>query len=293
MFRSSVLFRVIGAGQNSGMTEQGETKCVLVSGASRGIGRHSALALAEAGFHVLAGVRRQSDAQELADLNTAGLEPVLLDITDPNSIAALAERLANRPLHGLVNNAGTAVLGPIEFLPVEEIRREFEVNLFGHVAVLQMVLPKLRESRGRVVNISSISGFISFPFFGAYAASKFAMEGLSDALRRELKQTGVSVSVVQPGNIDTGIWADSFSHGKALEDQFPPEAAQVYGQRFQDSGSGNTGPARKSSPDAVAEAVVTAMTSAKPKARYLVGPDARRLARLRRLLPDALLDRFV
>lgn len=275
------------------MTHNGDAKSVLVSGASRGIGRHCAFALAEAGFDVLAGVRSTGAAEALTALGNPRLKPVLLDITREDSIAALKAEQAGQALYGVVNNAGTAVLGPLEFLPLEEIRREFEVNLFGHIAVLQAFLPQLRAARGRVVNISSISGFTGFPFFGAYAASKFAMEGMSDALRRELRGTGVSVSVIQPGNIDTGIWEASFTKGKALEDRFPEEARQVYGSRFQDAGSGGYGPSRKSSPDEVAAAVVSALRDAKPKCRYLVGRDARRLARLRRLLPDALLDRFV
>ena len=283
----------MGQGRHPEMTEQAEAKRVLVSGASRGIGRHCAMALADAGFQVLAGVRRDAAASELAAQGSSALQPVHLDITSRGSIEALAAELDGHPLHGLVNNAGTAVLGPLEFLPIEEIRQEFEVNLFGHIAVLQAFLPKLRAARGRVVNISSISGFTGFPFFGAYAASKFAMEGLSDALRRELRAAGVSVSVIQPGNIDTGIWEDSFNKGKALEDRFPEEAVRVYGRRFQDGGSGGYGPARKSSPDAVAAAVLQAMTDSTPRGRYLVGRDARRLARLKRFLPDALLDRFI
>ncbi len=275
------------------MTEHGDAKTVLVSGASRGIGRHCALALEQAGFHVLAGVRSTGAVHALKALSKDRMQPVQLDITSADSIAALKAELAGRPLDGVVNNAGMAVLRPLEFLPIEELRREFDVNLFGHIAVLQAVLPGLRAAKGRVVNISSISGFIGFPFFGAYAASKFAMEGMSDALRRELRGTGVSVSVIQPGNIDTGIWEDSFTKGKALEDQFPEEALDVYGSRFQANGAGSYGPSRKSSPDAVAAAVVSALTDARPKNRYLVGPDARRLARLRRFLPDALLDRFV
>jgi NAD(P)-dependent dehydrogenase (short-subunit alcohol dehydrogenase family) len=273
------------------MTDSSDAKTVLVSGASRGIGRHCALALAGAGFQVLAGVRSEPAAEELAAC--AGIRPVQLDITSAASIETLAGSLADVPLHGVVNNAGTAVLGPMEFLPLDDLRHEFEVNLFGHIAVLQAVLPKLRAVRGRVVNISSISGFIGFPFFGAYAASKFAMEGFSDALRRELRDAGVAVSVIQPGNIDTGIWEASFTRGSALEDSFPPEASAVYGKRFQANGTGSYGPARKSSPDAVADAVVRAMTDRRPKPRYLVGRDAQRLARLRRLLPDALLDRFI
>lgn len=266
---------------------------VLVSGASRGIGRQCAVTLAQAGFQVLAGVRTPAAANEINALGEPFLRPVLLDVTEEESIAALAEELEGAPLQGLVNNAGTAVLGPLEFIPLDEIRGQFEVNLFGHIAVTQAFLPKLREARGRIVNISSISGFIGFPFYTAYCASKFAIEGLSDSLRRELRDVGISVSIVQPGNIATDIWETSFTKGKNLEERFPAEASQIYGTRFAGTEPRRYGPARTSSPDIVADAVLRALTDPKPKARYLAGSDARRLHRLRRLLPDFLLDRFV
>ncbi|WP_137700394.1 SDR family oxidoreductase [Marimonas lutisalis] len=273
------------------MTEQTQQKHVIVSGASRGIGRHTAIALAEAGFHVFAGVRTLEAANSLAALELDNLSPVTLDITNSADIAALSEALAGRELQGLVNNAGNAALGPLEFLPLDEIRSEFEVNLFGHIAMIQTFLPQLRAGRGRIINISSISGFIGFPFFGAYAASKFALEGLSDSLRRELKQVGVALSLIQPGNIDTDIWQTSITKGQSLEERFSGAAKQIYGSRFSRNENGSYGPAVKSAPENVAEVVVHAMTVPAPKARYLVGKDARRFARLRRFFSDAALDK--
>ena len=273
------------------MTQPMQKQHIIVSGASRGIGLSSARALAEAGFHVLAGVRSAEDSQKLAALNLENLTPVTLDITNAADIDALVEALDGRSLSGLVNNAGFAALGPLEFLPLEEIRAEFEVNLFGHIAMIQAFLPQLRAARGRIVNIGSISGFVGFPFFGAYAASKFALEGLSDSLRRELAPVGVAVSLIQPGNIDTDIWQSSISKGQSLEDNLPDEARKVYGRRFSPNANGSYGPAAKSAPDEVARAVLEAMTTATPRARYLVGKDARRFARMKRFLTDALIDK--
>ncbi|WP_397543190.1 SDR family NAD(P)-dependent oxidoreductase [Roseovarius salis] len=274
------------------MTTPGRNNYVIVSGASKGIGRQCATALTEAGFHVLAGIRGQSDADALNGLGNSMLHPVMLDITRPDQIAALVSRCEGLDIRGLVNNAGTAVLGPVEFLPLDDIRQEFEVNLFGHVAMIQAFLPKLRAAKGRIINISSISGFVGLPYFGAYSASKFAIEGLSDALRRELKPTGVAVSVVQPGNMDTAIWDKSYNKAKALEGDFPDHAQRIYGKRFHRNADGRHGPLHKDPPGIVATAVVRAMTDARPKSRYLAGKDARRFSRRTRFLPDALLDRI-
>lgn len=279
------------APDDNSMTEQNPTRHVIVSGASRGIGRHSAIRLAEAGFHVFAGVRNSDAARSLAALNIKNLCPVTLDITKSADIDALVETLGDRKLHGLVNNAGVATLGPLEFLPLDEIRSEFEVNLFGHIAMIQAFLPHLRAASGRIVNISSISGFVGFPFFGAYAASKFALEGLSDSLRRELKPAGVAVSLIQPGNIDTDIWQASIEKGQSLEERLPSAARQVYGNRFSRNENGSYGPTVKTDPGDVAEAVLRALTAPIPKARYLVSKDARRHARLRRIFSDAWLDK--
>ena len=273
------------------MTGQSERRRIIVSGASRGIGLRSAIALADAGFDVLAGVRSPSDAHRIDALGIRALSPVTLDITSAADIAGLSDMLHAERVFGLVNNAGIAALGPLEFLPLEDIREQFEVNVFGHIAMIQAFLPQLRESHGRIVNIGSISGIVGFPFFGAYAASKFALEGLSDSLRRELRPTGVTVSLVQPGNIDTDIWETSIAAGQSLEESMSGDARQVYGRRFSRNANGSYGPATKSAPEKVASAVVEAMTASAPRARYLVGKDARRLARMRRFLSDALLDK--
>ena len=169
-----------------------ENEFAVVTGASSGIGHATARALATRGFHVLAGVRRESDAEQLAGKN---LEPVILDVTDAAQIAALADRVTGdaegRLLRALVNNAGIAVNAPVEAIPMAEWRRQFEVNFFGQVALTQALLPALLSARGRVVNVSSIGGRVAGPTYGAYSASKFALEAMSDVLRREVARFGV------------------------------------------------------------------------------------------------------
>ena len=173
---------------------------VVVTGASAGIGAATARELARRGFHVVAGVRRGADADAL---RTTNLEPVMLDITDEAEIAALATRITNdperRPLRALVNNAGVSVNAPIEVLPLSKWRRLFDVNLFGHVAMIQALLPALIGSRGSIVNISSVGGKVAMASYGPYAGSKFALEAISDSLRREVEPLGVKVIVIEPG----------------------------------------------------------------------------------------------
>lgn len=175
---------------------------IVVTGASTGMGAATAKELARKGFHVLAGVRREADADALA---AEGIEPCTLDITVDSDIAAIAERVANdsRPLRALINNAGIAINAPIETLPLPEWRQQFEVNLFGHIAMTQALLPALLSSAGTVVNISSVGGKVVLPTYGAYAGSKFALEAFSDALRREVAKFGIKVVVVEPGAVKT------------------------------------------------------------------------------------------
>ncbi len=169
------------------------TATVLVTGASSGIGRAAALALSQRGFSVYAGARGPLDYE--------GVTRVELDVTDPDHVEALREL----PIDALVNNAGIAVIGPLEYLPLDELRRQLEVNTVGQLAVIQACLPALRRTHGRIVNVSSISGRVALPLYGPYAASKFALEALSDSLRRELRGA-VGVSLIQPGAVATPIW---------------------------------------------------------------------------------------
>ncbi len=196
-------------------------------------------------------------------------------------------------LAGLVNNAGIGVSDPLEFLPMADIRRQFDVNLFGQVEVTQAFVPMIRQERGRIVNMSSISGRMAAPMLGPYAMSKFALEAFSDSLRRELRPWGIHVSVVEPGAIATPIWSKALDQAPAPE-AVPEAARELYGKSI----AALRDAARKMSEGAipaveVAKVVHRALTAAKPKTRYLVGPDAKMTGRLVSLLPDRALDWIV
>ena len=270
---------------------------VLVTGTGKGIGEAVARRLAELGALVFAGVRRQADAARWREQGGDLVHPVLLDVTDESSISAALQQirftLGARTLTGLVNNAGIAVAGPLEFLPVSELRRQLEVNVLGQIAVTQAVLPLLRQSRGRIVNIGSISGRSALPLTGAYAASKFALEALTDSLRVELMPAGIHVSIIEPGVIATPIWDTSMKSAEELMKQMPQQALEYYGgviAAVRKRASGGT--VRGLPPRAVADAVVHALTAPTPRTRYLVGRDARARAWFQRL-PDRLRDRII
>jgi NAD(P)-dependent dehydrogenase (short-subunit alcohol dehydrogenase family) len=258
-------------------------RTVLVTGASTGIGRTTALMLAELGATVLAGVRDPAAGDALGPT----VRPVRLDVTNPDDIAALdLERL-----DGLVNNAGIAVSGPLEFLPVEALRRQFEVNVIAQLAVTQACLPALRESRGRIVNISSIAGRVALPLYGPYSASKFALEALSDSLRRELRGSGVHVSLVEPGAIATPIWDRGIAAADALWDAMPPVAHERYGTLVATlRGEASQQGVKGEPPEAVARIIVSALTADRPRTRYVIGRDARIQAGLARVLPGRAVD---
>jgi NAD(P)-dependent dehydrogenase (short-subunit alcohol dehydrogenase family) len=270
---------------------------VVITGASSGIGEACALYLGSSGFGVFAGVRKEEDAEALRVRGSGRIEPLFLDVTDPDSVASATEIVARgvgeARLAGLVNNAGIAVAGPLEFLPVEELRRQLEVNIVGQVAVTQAFLPLLRESNGRVINVGSIGGKIAGPMLGAYAASKFAMEGLTDSLRREVEPQGIHVAIVEPGAVRTPIWEKSLAVADALLHQFPRRALVLYGSEIEKQQKSALEAARKGiSPEIVARAVAQALSAERPKTRYPVGRDARVASVLVRLLPDRVLDRI-
>ncbi|WP_426506788.1 SDR family NAD(P)-dependent oxidoreductase [Dactylosporangium sp. McL0621] len=266
-------------------------KLVVVTGASTGLGAAVARRLAGPGYHVLAGVRRDRDADAI---RSAGVEPVILDITEPGHVAALAARVGGDPraLHAVVNNAGIQVNGPVEALPMEQWRWVFEVNLFGHVAVTQALLPALLRSRGRVVNISSIGGRFALPTYGAYAGAKFALEAVSDSLRREVAPLGVQVVVVEPGGVRTEMAGRGVATANRLAAQMTPEQEERYGGLVR---AINTmmaeGTASGLTADAAARTVAKAVTTRRPRTRYTIGRDAAVLVRLARVLSDRALDR--
>lgn len=265
---------------------------VLVTGASSGIGEATAVRLARSAWRVLAGVRTASDGERLRAAAGELLEPVTIDVTEPATIAAAANQLGNEPLHGLVNNAGTALAMPLEFLPLDQLRRQLEVNLVGQVAVTQALLPNLRSARGRIVNVGSIAGRSSLPFLGAYAASKHALEAVTDALRVELRPFEIAVIIVEPGTIATPIWRKGGERFQQLAAEMPKELGELYGERM--AAFRNAAAAagqRAESADKVAIVVERALTAERPKARYLVGRDARRRSIVERL-PASLRDRL-
>jgi NAD(P)-dependent dehydrogenase (short-subunit alcohol dehydrogenase family) len=265
---------------------------VLVTGASTGIGEATAMHLREVGFTPIAGVRKDEDAERMEGL---GLRTVKLDVTDADGIAAARESLGDEPLAGLVNNAGIAVAAPLEFLPIDRLRQQLEVNLIGQIAVTQAFLPALRRARGRIVNVSSIGGRVALPLVGAYNASKFGLEGASDSLRRELRPHGVDVILIEPGGVKTPIWKKGEALADEITEDLPPEAERLYGRLI----ARVRAETRKideelgSEPRAVAEAIATALTARRPRARYLVGNDAKQRAVAAKLLPARVMDRMI
>lgn len=266
---------------------------MVVTGASTGIGAATARELARRGFHVIAGVRRDQDADAL---RADGIEPVILDITEPDHIARLAARFGDDapPLRALVNNAAIQINAPVETLPLPEWRRQFEVNLFGHVAVTQALLPALLRHTGRVVNISSVGGRVAMPAYGPYAGTKFALEAVSDALRRELAPLGVRVVVVEPGAVRTDMPGRVVTATNAATSAMSPAQHERYGGLVHaiNAQSAAHAPNGRSADDA-ARVIANAVTAAKPRTRYTVGRDAALLTCLSRVLPDRVLDRIV
>lgn len=273
-------------------------RAVVITGTSSGIGEACALHLDRLGFRVFAGVRKHTDGEALRRKASPMLQPVRLDITSSEEIRAAADVVRQAAgesgLAGLVNNAGIVVAGPLEFLPLEEIRRQLEVNVTGQIAVTQAFLPLLRQGRGRVVFIGSNSGRMSTPYLGPYCASKFALEAVTDALRMELLPWGLSVSIVDPGNIRTPIWEKSAAAAQTLIEQMTEEAHRLYDPAIAAIQRAAAQEARTASPaDCVAQAVVEALTVKKPRTRYYVGKQAKVSVLLARLLPGRMLDSLI
>jgi len=261
---------------------------VLVTGASRGIGRATTLRLAADGWEVVAGVRRPEDGEALVEEARGRVRPVRLDVTDAGDVAVLGEL---GPLDAVVNNAGITVFGPLEGLAVDDVRRQLEVNVVGQVAVTQAVLPQLRGSRGRVVFVSSLSGRVTTPLSGAYNASKYALEAVADAFRLELRPWGIRVALVEPAQVDTDIWRTADTEVDAAERALSPEHRSLYAGHF--AGFRRTIPLsrRLAVPaDAVASSVATALTSRHPRARYVVGLGPKAQAVLSDATPTVVRD---
>ena len=255
-------------------------RTVLVTGASTGIGEACARRFASRGVRVLAGVRNAGDAP-------SGTEELLMDVTDADAIAAATTGVER--LDGLVDNAGIVVACPLEFLPLEELRHQLEVNVVGQLAVTQAFLPAVRAARGRIVIVGSIAGRSALPFLGAYAMSKHALEAMADSLRVEVAPDGIHVAIVEPGTIATPIWTKP----RPLLDQLPAEATERYGSRmaaFRKVAEKRS--AKAAPPELVVRAIEHALTAENPRARYLVARDAKIRANIERL-PVRLRDRIL
>ncbi len=274
-------------------------KNVLVTGASTGIGEACALHLDRLGWRVFAGVRRDEDGARLKAQAPTGsqLTPVRIDVTDETQVVAALETIRTavgaEGLSGLVNNAGVARGGPIEFLPLDEWRDQFEVNIIGQIAVTKAALALIRPVKGRVVFIGSISGRVSPPMVAPYSASKHAIEALGAALREELLPWGIKVAVVEPGVIKTPIWAKGRDRVDEFEQLFGADALELYRSHIDTIRASIDKSERRGVPAAkVADAVEHALTSDRPRHRYLVGPDAKLAGNLARVVPDRLWARL-
>jgi NAD(P)-dependent dehydrogenase (short-subunit alcohol dehydrogenase family) len=263
---------------------------VLITGASRGIGRATALRLARAGWTVYGTVRQDEDGEELVAEAGDAVRPLRLDVTDDAGIVALGEALPER-LDAIVNNAGIVVSGPLESLSADDVRAQFEVNVIGAVALTNLVLPRLRISHGRIVFVSSLSGLISTPMTGAYNASKFALEAIADAWRLELRPWGIKVALVEPAMTDTDLWRNAPETLEAEAAAMSAEHRDLYGAHL--DGMRRTVPRiqKMAKPvDGVAAAIERALTATRPRARYQVGVDVKVQAALSAVTPARVMD---
>jgi NAD(P)-dependent dehydrogenase (short-subunit alcohol dehydrogenase family) len=252
---------------------------VLITGASRGLGRAMVRALHEKGFHVIAGVRCATDEQALRREFSERLETVLLDVTDRDQIVATADRVGEivgeSGLYGLVNNAGTCTNGPVEFLPVDEFRRLFEINLFGQIEVIQAMAPLVRRATGRIINMTSIAARMAAPYQQPYASSKAALEAVTESMFYEFGKWGISVVSILPGLIRTDIFDTTLVNSQKCLNSMPAEVRTYYGTVFE--GMADRMEMAKSEagqPEQVAAKVCRALTVANPRRRYFVGRDA-------------------
>jgi NAD(P)-dependent dehydrogenase (short-subunit alcohol dehydrogenase family) len=259
------------------------------------MGKACALRLSRAGYTVFAGVRKERDGLTLKQEGSSRLIPVILDVTDDHTIAqafqTISEAVGAAGLVGLVNNAGIGVTAPVELVPLEELRRQFEVNVIGQVAVIQAFLPLIRAAHGRIITVGSVGGKITLPFGGPLCSSKYAIESINDALRMELRPWGIHVVLVAPGSIRTPAVDKLVTDSEAMINTFSPEGKAHYAASYrtfvksflklEEEGVG---------PEVMAETVYHALAARTPKTRYPVGPKSRLLAFLGTWVPGGMLD---
>ncbi|MDH4079094.1 MAG: SDR family oxidoreductase [Nitrospira sp.] len=274
------------------------SRAVVISGASTGIGAACAMHLDRLGYRIFAGVRKAEDGVALQKSCSERLVPIELDVTDLSTIqkaqTLVSRQTEGRGLFGLVNNAGIAVVGPLEAVPLADLRQQLEVNVIGQVAVTQLFLPLLRQARGRIINMGSIAGLTAMPLMGPYSASKFALEAMTDALRLEVQQWGIHVSIIEPGAIATPIWNKSTIDAAEREVAIKEDLRSLY-QPIITAVRKVVAEASKRaiSAEIVAKVVEDALTASTPRTRYLVGTDAKLRALMRKLLSDRLSDRLL
>jgi NAD(P)-dependent dehydrogenase (short-subunit alcohol dehydrogenase family) len=275
-----------------------ESGAVVVTGASTGIGRATALLLDKKGYRVFAGVRKQPDAKSLEEEGSDRLTAITIDVTKQRSIKAAKDKVQRAVgkdgLVGLVNNAGVGGGGPIEFMSLDSFRDTLEVNLVGQIAVTQAFLPLVRTAKGTIVFIASIGGRIATPFLSPYNTSKFGVEALGESLRAELKPWSIDVAVVEPGSIDTDIWAKGADTAAEQIKGLSPAGRRLYGKQLTRFGEvlAETGD-RGIPPGKVAKVIHKAIRSDNPRHRYLVGTDAKVAARLKGNLPERTFSKMV
>jgi NAD(P)-dependent dehydrogenase (short-subunit alcohol dehydrogenase family) len=262
-----------------------ENKAVLITGTSSGIGKACALHLDKLGYKVYAGVRREEDADKLKSEGSEKLIPLILDVTDEESIVSAVDKIRQEndgKLFGLVNNAGIGISGVVEVTPMEEMRKLMEVNVIGLYAVTKSCIPLIRKAKGRIINIGSTSSFLAFPGSSVYCASKFAVRAFTDSLRVEMKLFDVPVILVAPGAVESDIWDKGALFKKKLRESIDPEVAQLY-DPFIKFGDKMLDEIKPIPAIHVADAVTDALDSKKPKLCYLVGKDARHAYRATKL----------
>jgi NAD(P)-dependent dehydrogenase (short-subunit alcohol dehydrogenase family) len=279
---------------------RGAKGSVLITGAFSGIGKASALRLRAAGYRVFAGMYDETQKTEFEKEQggLADLFPVVIDITSAESIAAalalVSDQTGDEGLAGLVNNAGIALAGPVEFLPLDTIRRQFEVNVIGHIAVTQAFTPLLRKAGGRIVNMGSVSSRVSTIFLSPYAMSKHALKAFNDSLRLELRPWGIKVILLEPGNVSTSIWETAFKEVDRFVVGMPPAGQELYGGMIRTMMATM---ARKSgnrmTADHIAGKVMKVLGAPNPRPYYPIGKDRRLKVALDRLLPASLHDRYI
>lgn len=272
-------------------------RTVLITGCSSGIGRATARLLAEQGYRVLAGVRCQQQAQQLADPELLNLEPVLLDVTSDSDVAEIVaslESICPQGLYALINNAGVGLPAAVELSTLDEVRNLFEVNTIAPLRMIQNCLPLLRKANGRVVNISSMNGTMALPMVGAYSASKFALEALSDTLRVELRPWKIPVSIIRPGQVRTSIFDKAREGITQRRGEIPEQLKNGYDVMYSRAAEFNERGAKSTtSPEKVAGVVLQALTAKRPKARYHVGLDAHGMKFANSVMPQRMIDRLL